>query len=102
MKKKIPALSNKKSQTNFSNFTPTFWKKWKNTKKSFLEYYIFTRFNLSMTNMTIEAHQWLVPAVVLQLAALQQLGPAQQRREGPRLQHGEPAAANLQWQLVAS
>ena len=50
---------------------------------------------LNKTSMTIEAHQWLVPAVVLQLAALQQLGPAQQRREGPRLQHGEPAAANL-------
>ena len=50
---------------------------------------------LNKTSMTIEAHQWLVPAVVLQLAALQQLGPAQQRREGTRLQHGEPAAANL-------
>ena len=45
--------------------------------------------------MNIDPRQGLVPAVVLQLAAPQQLRPAQQRSEGPRLQHGEPAQANL-------
>ena len=45
--------------------------------------------------MNIEPHQGLVPAVDLQLAALQQLGAAQQRREGPGLQHREPAQADL-------
>ena len=45
--------------------------------------------------MTIAPHQGLVPAMVLQLAAPQQLRPAQQRSEGPRLQHREHAAVHL-------
>ena len=45
--------------------------------------------------MNIAPHQGLVPAMVLQLAAPQQLRPAQQRREGPRLQHREHAAVHL-------
>ena len=32
---------------------------------------------------------------VLQLASPQQLGPAQQRGEGARLQYGEPATVHL-------